>query len=68
MKIRVARLKGQPAADLSRREMLVVFDQMARQRLGMSGAEFLRRLDEGSLPDSDEAEYLALIAGGARAG
>jgi hypothetical protein len=33
------------------------FDELARERLGMNGAEFLRRLDSGefeSLPDDDE--------------
>lgn len=66
-KLRKARVEGR-AAQLSRDEFLVLFDRMTRRQLGMSAAEFLRRMDASELPDSDQAEYLALLAGGARTG
>lgn len=40
---------------------------MTRRQLGLSAAEFLRRMDANDLPDTDEADYLALLAGGTRA-
>ena len=66
-KLRSARREGR-AAQLTRAEFLILFDRMTRTQLNMSGDEFLRRMDAGQLPDSDQADFLASLAGGARAG
>lgn len=54
------------AVELNRAEARRMFDRIALRELGMSGDEFLRRLDTGDLPDSPVVEHLALLAGGAR--
>ena len=56
------------AVELSREEMRVIFDRLAQRELGMSGDEFLRKLDAGELPDNPVVEHLALLAGGPRTG
>jgi hypothetical protein len=66
-KLRRARHDGE-AAELSRAEVRVLFDRIARRELHMSGDEFLKRLDAGDLPDDPVVEHLALLAGGARTG
>ena len=66
-KLRSGRRTGQ-TVELSRAEARVMFDRVARRELGMSGDEFLKRLDAGDLPDHPVAEHLALLAGGARTG
>ena len=47
---------------LSREEGRQFFDEQARQRLGISGAEFLRRLDAGEYRDiPDDPEHWDII-------
>jgi hypothetical protein len=65
LKLRRGRQSGE-VVELSRAEARFLFDRTARRELNMSGAEFLRRLDAGDIPDSPVAEHLALLAGGAR--
>jgi hypothetical protein len=66
-KLRSGRRNGH-AVELSRAEARILFDRIARRELDMSGAEFLKRLDAGTLPDSPVVEHLSLLAGGARTG
>lgn len=66
MKLYRARGTGEPVS-LSRRELHVLFDRMTRQQMGMSAKEFIRRLDDGTLPDTPVADYLAAFAGDPRA-
>ena len=65
-KMRSGRRTGQ-TIELTRAEARVMFDRIARRELGISGDEFLKRLDAGTLPDSPVVEHLALLAGGPRA-
>ena len=67
VKFRHAQATGE-AAQLTRAELRIVFDRMARRQLGMSGDEFLRRLDRGELPDTPEVHHLSVLAGGPRTG
>jgi hypothetical protein len=48
---------------VSRDELRNAFDRKARERLDMSGEEFLRRLDEGTLPDSPAVDEIAILVG-----
>ena len=65
-KLRSGRRTG-IAVELTRSETRVLFDRAVCRQLGMTGDEFLRRLDAGTLPDTPAAEHLALMAGGPRA-
>lgn len=58
-----------PARQLTREETLEHFDAQARKRLGMSGEEFVRRLDAGEFHDIVDDpinhpgySYLAMLA------
>ncbi|MDQ3620291.1 MAG: hypothetical protein M3391_09220 [Actinomycetota bacterium] len=51
---------------LSRRELMVVLDERAQRYLGMSGAEFLKALEKGTLPDSPAVTHLAMLVGEGR--
>ena len=42
-----------PMVELSRDEWRVMFDKQARARLGVSGAEFVRRWEAGEVPDCE---------------
>ena len=66
-KLRTGQRTGH-SIELSRDEARFMFDRLARRELGLSGDEFLRKLDAGELPDSPVVEHLALLAGGPRAG
>lgn len=52
---------------LSRQETIDFFDEQARARLGMSGEEFLRRLDAGEYNDilDDPVNHSAVVYLGA---
>lgn len=52
------------ADELSREELRAAFDEKAQRRLGMSGDEFLRRLDSGTLPDDPAVDEIAILVGG----
>jgi hypothetical protein len=65
-KIRAGRRAGE-SVELTVQEVRVLFDEIALRELGISGKEFLRRLDHGDLPDSPVVEHLTLLAGGPRA-
>lgn len=65
VKIRAARHNGAPVV-LTRAEALARFDRLAQQELGISGREFLRRLESGELPDSPAIAHLTALAGGSR--
>ncbi len=54
--------KTQPQI-LSREEMTGLMDRRLKQELGMSYDEFVVGLHEGTLPDTAEAEHLAVLAG-----
>jgi hypothetical protein len=58
--------RNRTAVSLTRSEMRIVFDRAVRRELNMSGADFLRRLDAGSLPDDPIVQHLSLLAGGPR--
>ena len=45
---------------LTRAEELAIFDKVAHERLGMSGNEFLQRLDAGEF-DGDERWEIAYV-------
>lgn len=44
-------------------ELRESFERKARERLDMSGEEFIRRLDEGTLPDTPAVDELAILVG-----
>lgn len=48
---------------LSRSELRAVFEKNTRERLEMSGDEFLKRLDEGTLPDDPAVDEIAILVG-----
>lgn len=52
--------------DLTREQLLAILDKRAQQYLGISGEEFLKRLDEGTLPDSAAVTHLAMLVGESR--
>lgn len=41
-------------------------DQEARRALGISGEEFVRRLDAGTLPSTPTVQHLSMMVGGRR--
>jgi hypothetical protein len=43
---------------------MAVLDKRARRYLGMSGDEFLARLEKGDLPDTPAVAHLSTLAGG----
>jgi hypothetical protein len=47
--------------ELSDDEARELFDRRARQTLGMSGDEFLRRWDAGEIADPDRTEIVELV-------
>lgn len=49
--------------ELTREELLVMFDRITRRELGMTAAEFLERLDRDDLPDSPIVQEPILMAG-----
>jgi hypothetical protein len=59
----IARRNGK-TDELSREQLRSVFDSKAQRRLGMSGDEFLRRLDSGTLPDDPAVDEIAILVGG----
>jgi hypothetical protein len=48
---------------LSREEVLEILDARAQRFLGITGEEFLRRLELGALPDVAAVTHLGTIAG-----
>lgn len=67
-KMRASRVSGRPV-ELDVDEFRVMFDRITRRQMkGMSGDEFLRHMANGTLPDTETAEYLADLAGGRAAG
>ena len=48
------RVDGPRPRELTPEEARAEFDRRARQLLGMSGAEFLRRYDAGEVDDDDD--------------
>lgn len=47
--------------ELTREEGMAMFDRQARERLGMSGEEFLRKWDAGEIDDPDRNDVLMLV-------
>jgi hypothetical protein len=66
-KLRASRVSRRPI-ELDQDEFRVMFDRMTRRQLKMSGDDFLRRMANGTLPDTEAAEYLADLAGGRASG
>jgi hypothetical protein len=67
-KMRASRVSGRPV-ELDVDEFRVMFDRITKRQMdGMSGDEFLRRMADGTLPDTDAAEFLADLAGGRATG
>jgi hypothetical protein len=64
MALRVEKDDVREPVELSRDELRDVFEHAAHSRLNMSGDEFLRRLDEGTLPDSPAVDEVAILVGG----
>lgn len=62
----MAALKARPGVDLTEKELLAIVDERAQQLLGMSGEEFIRLLEAGSLPDSPAVTHLAMLLGEGR--
>lgn len=55
-----------PAGDiqiitLTREEGIAMFDRQARDRLGMSGQEFLRKWEAGEIEDPDRNDVMMLV-------
>ena len=46
--------------ELTREEGRALFDQRAREWLGMSGEEFIRKLEAGEIEDPDRTDVIAL--------
>jgi hypothetical protein len=46
--------------ELSREEGRALFEQRAREWLGMSGEEFIRKLEAGEIEDPDRTDVIAL--------
>ncbi len=52
--------------DLDREQLLAILDERSKRFLGMSGEEFIKRLDEGTLPDNAVVTHLAMLLGEGR--
>jgi hypothetical protein len=52
-----------PWKELTAEEMARLLDERAQRFLGMSGEEFLARLEAGTLPDNAAVAHLATLAG-----
>lgn len=50
-------------ARTARTELRDSFERKTRERLDMTGDEFLTRLDEGTLPDSAAVDEIAILVG-----
>lgn len=66
-----ARLRRQPVAEvgggvLTAQQMRSRIDAAATVALGISGDEFVRRLDAGTLPRTPSVEHIAMMVGGRR--
>lgn len=59
-------LRSDQAVDLTEKQLMTILDQRARQHLNMSGEDFLKKLKEGSLPDSPAVTHLAMLVGESR--
>jgi hypothetical protein len=46
---------------LNKKEGRALFDRVAHRALGISGEEFIRRLDQGQYPDEDESPEIARL-------
>ena len=44
--------------ELTREEGMAMFDRQARERLGMSGEEFLRRYDADEIEDTTSSDFM----------
>lgn len=47
--------------ELTREEGIAMFDRQARERLGMSGEEFLKRWEAGEIEDPDRNDVMMLV-------
>ena len=47
--------------ELSREEGIAMFDRQARERLGMSGEEFLQKWEAGEIEDPDRNDVMMLV-------
>jgi hypothetical protein len=47
--------------EITREEGLAMFERQARERLGMSGEEFLRKWDAGEIDDPDRNDVTMLV-------
>lgn len=52
---------------LTQVQVTELFEAKAQKRLGMSGAEFLRRMERGQLPDHPAVDEVAILVGGSEA-
>lgn len=52
--------------DLDRKQLLAILDERARRYLNISGEEFIKRLDEGTLPKTTVVTHLAMLLGEGR--
>jgi len=46
---------------LTREEGMAMFDRQARERLGMSGEEFLKKWEAGEIEDPDRSDVMMLV-------
>ncbi|HEX5166893.1 MAG TPA: hypothetical protein VFV93_15920 [Thermomicrobiales bacterium] len=47
--------------EISREEGIAMFDRQARERLGLSGEEFLRKWNAGEIEDPDRNDVMMLV-------
>ena len=47
--------------ELTREEGIEMFDRQARERLGMSGEEFLQKWEAGEIEDPDRNDVMMLV-------
>lgn len=55
--------QGEPV-ELTQDEVRSIFESKVERSLGMSGTEFLERLDAGTLPDNPAVEEITVLVGG----
>ena len=47
--------------ELTREEGIAMFNRQARERLGMSGEEFLRKWEAGEIEDPDRNDVMMMV-------
>lgn len=60
---REQKIENEPI-ELTQDDVRTIFESKVERSLGMSGAEFLERLDAGTLPESPAVEEITVLVGG----